>query len=197
MFHKMNIMSHKPNPDSLPRLFLKTRPYRVWSFLTLHPDKPAYGTQISEATGVSRGATSQILNEFLAQGLVTRERRGKMWFYLPKASPMVEHFRVFENLIVLASLTSELAKVSKRVILFGSAAQGTDTAESDIDLFVISGTPSEVAAAIRKFNSERKIAPFIQTPAEYAAARTTNKAFIDEVNKGLVLFDRGIDEQRL
>jgi predicted nucleotidyltransferase len=197
MFHKMNMMSHKSNPDSLPRLFLKTRPYRVWSFLTLHPDEPSYGTQISQATGVSRGATSQILNELLAQGLVTRERRGKMWLYLPKASPMVEHFRVFENAIVLASLTSELAKVSKRVILFGSAAQGTDTAESDIDLFVISDSPSEASAAIRMFNSERKIAPVIQTPAEYASARTADKVFVDEVNKGLVLFERGIDEQRL
>jgi predicted nucleotidyltransferase len=185
------------NPDALPRLFLKTRPYRVWSFLTLHPDEPSYGKQISEATGVSRGATSQILNEFLAQGLVTRERQGKMWLYTPKPHPIVGHFRTFENLIMLTSLTGELARVSRRVILFGSAAEGTDTAESDIDLFVISEQPQEAAAVIRAFRSERRIAPVIQTLAEYSQARTTDKAFIEEVNRGLVLFGRDVDEQRL
>jgi predicted nucleotidyltransferase len=190
-------MSQQLNPDSLPRLFLKTRPYRVWSFLTLHPDEPSYGKQISEATGVSRGATNQILNEFLAQDLVTRKRQGKMWLYTPKPHPMVSHFRTFENLIMLASLTSELARVSKRVILFGSAAEGTDTAESDIDLFVISERPREAAIVIRAFPSERQITPVIQTPAEYAQARTADKAFIEEVNGGLVLFERGVDEQRL
>lgn len=193
----MNTMSQKLNPDALSRLFLKTRPYRVWSFLTLHPDEPSYGKQISEATGVSRGATNQILNEFLAQDLVTRQRSGKMWLYTPKPHPVVSHFRVFENLIVLAPLVSELGKVSKRVILYGSAADGTDTAGSDIDVFVISDRPQDAAAAIREFPSDRQIAPVIQTPAEYASARRTDKAFIEEVNKGLVLFEKGVDEERL
>ena len=193
----MNMMSHKLNPDSLPRLFLKTRPYRVWSFLTLHPDQPSYGKQISEATGVSRGATNQILNEFLQQGLVNRERSGKMWLYTPKPHPIVTSFRVFENLIALAPLVTGLAGVSRRVILFGSTAQGTDTAESDIDLFVISDQPGDVAAAVRGFSSDRQIASVIQTPAEYASARTSDRAFIEQVNKGLVLFEKDVDEQRL
>jgi hypothetical protein len=62
---------------------------------------------------------------------------------------------------------------------------------------VIADESLSAAAVIRAFASERRIAPVIQTPAEYATARTTDAAFINEVNKGLVLFAREVDEQRL
>ncbi|RJQ55131.1 MAG: hypothetical protein C4521_02835 [Actinobacteria bacterium] len=190
-------MSRKLNADILPRLFLKTRPYRVWSFLTLHPDTPLYGKQISEATGVSRGATNQILNDLLKEGVVSRQRYGKMWLYLPAARPLVQRFRVFENLVRLQDLVSALSKTSARVILYGSAAEGTDTADSDIDLFVVSEQPDKAGADIRKFESDREIRPVIMKPAEYSVARTKDKAFIEEVKRGIVLFERETDEQRL
>lgn len=183
--------------NSLPSLFLKTRPYRVWSFLTLHSNEAVYGAQISDATGVSRGATSQILNEFLKNGLVSRKRIGKMWLYTLEQNPLAQHFRVLENLIMLSGLVRRIAEISARVILYGSAAQGTDTSESDIDLFVITEEPDKVAAEIRCFPSDRLIMPVIQTSAEYAVSRIKDGAFIDEVKRGVVLFEKAIDEQRL
>lgn len=182
---------------TLPHLFLKTMPYRILRFLTLHAGESFYEKEIARQTGVSRGAANQILNDLLANGLVTREKQGKMWFYSLRSHPMHQHFRVFENLARLQELANGLAPLAIRVILYGSAAEGTDTAESDIDLFVIAEEPKKVAAEIRKFPSDREIKPVVMTPEEFAVARAKDKAFIEEAKRGLTLFERETDEQRL
>ncbi|NTW28167.1 MAG: nucleotidyltransferase domain-containing protein [Coriobacteriia bacterium] len=120
-----------------------------------------------------------------------------MWLYTLEQNPLAQHFRVLENLIMLSGLVRRIAEISARVILYGSAAQGTDTSESDIDLFVITEEPDKVAAEIRCFPSDRLIMPVIQTSAEYAVSRIKDGAFIDEVKRGVVLFEKAIDEQRL
>lgn len=193
----MNMYTNGMNPKMLPELFLQPRAYRILSFLSLHPDRPAYDKEISEKTGVSRGSTNQILRDFLENGLVSRERRGKMWLYTLTDGPLVRSFRVFENLITLAPLARALEGSATRVILYGSAATGEDTAESDMDLFVISDDPDSVSAAIRKFESDRPITPVIQTPEEYAASQTSDAGFMAEVKRGQILLEKGVDEQRL
>ncbi len=181
----------------LPELLLQPRAYRILSYLSLHSDIPAYDKEISEKTGVSRGATNQILHDFLDNDLVTRERRGRMWFYQVRPHALVRAFRVFENLIQLSGLVRELEHSAKRVILYGSAAEGTDTASSDIDLFVLTDDPEAASKAIRGFASDRPINPVIQTLDEYAAARHTDATYVAEVKRGLTLLEKGVDEQRL
>lgn len=174
----------------LTELLLQPRAYRILRFLSLHPDAPAYDKEISEKTGVSRGSTNQILRDFLENGLVSRERRGKMWLYSLADGPLVRSFRVFENLINMAPLVSALEGSATRVILYGSAASGTDTAESDLDLFVIADDPDSISAAIRRFQGDRPITPVIQTPEEYAASLTSDAGFMTEVKRGLTLLDK-------
>lgn len=181
----------------LPELLLKTSAYRILSFLTLHPSDSFYDKEISERTGVSRGATNQVLNDFFKNKLVTREKRGKAWFYSIQDQPIVKYFRIYENLIKLTELINILRPISKRTILFGSAAQGTDTSDSDIDLFVIADQPKHVFSAIQAFESEREIKPVVRTPLEYATSRTKERAFYEQVERGITLFEKEADEERL
>lgn len=170
---------------------------KVLRFLTLHRDASFYDKEVSELTGLSRGVTNQILNRFLEAGVVQRERRGRMWFYSLTRSPLIDYYRIYDNLVTLNALVNELKLLAQRVILFGSAAKGGDTAESDIDLFIISTHKEQVLARIREFRSDREIKPVVQTPIEYAASRSKDKAFYDQVQNGLKLHEEEADEQRL
>lgn len=170
---------------------------KILRFLTLHEDISFFDKEISEKTGVSRGATNNILNQFLKSGLVTRERRGRMWYYSLAPTPLFKYYRIFDNLVELADLANALKSISQKTILYGSTAQGTDTAHSDIDLFIISNQKNKVLKAIRDFRSEREIKPVIQTATEYAISRKKDKAFYDQVSKGIIIFNREPNEQRL
>lgn len=174
----------------LSEMLLKYRAYKILSFLTLHSNQSFYDKEISESTGVSRGATNQVLNSFLENNLLTRERKGKMWFYSIVAQPLLKHFRIFENLVVLSELVQQLSPFAKRIILFGSTATGEDTAESDIDIFILTDDKKAIMEEIRKFRTTREIKPIVQTPLEYAESQRKDEAFYKGVNKGIVLLEK-------
>lgn len=181
----------------LKDILLNTSAAKILSFLTLHKDASFYDKEFSEKTGVSRGMANKLLNQFLKAGLVERERRGRMWFYFLSDTPLFKHFRIFENMVELSDLTNALKPVSKRIVLYGSMARGEDTIESDIDLFIITDDKGKVHKAIREFEAQREVKPVLNTPIEYATSRKTDKAFYEEVAKGIVLFNKEADEQRL
>jgi len=182
----------------MPRKILtNTSADRILRFLTLHRDSSFYDKEVSERTGLSRGVTNQTLHRFLEAGIVQRERRGRMWFYSLTDTPLMEHYRVYDNIVILSSLVHEMKPFAQRVVLFGSAAKGGDTAESDIDIFVISNNEGKVREIIRDFKIDREIMAIVQSPVEYAASRAKDKAFYAQVENGLKLFEEEIDEQRL
>lgn len=90
-----------------------------------------------------RGATHRVVNRLVACGLVRVETRGRQKYYQANpASP------VFEELVALVRKTVGLVEPLREALsplqagvdaafVYGSVAEGTDTAESDIDLMVI------------------------------------------------------------
>ncbi|MCL6106810.1 MAG: nucleotidyltransferase domain-containing protein [Actinobacteria bacterium] len=138
-----------------------------------------------------------MLNRLLKAGVVSRERKGRMWFYSLIESPLVSSYRVYENLVVLNELVIALTPLAQRIILFGGTAKGGDTAGSDIDLIIISGHKDKVLAKIRDDKIDREIKPVVQTPVEYAVARVKDKTFYEQVENGLKLYEEEVDEQRL
>jgi predicted nucleotidyltransferase len=181
----------------LKRLLLNTSANKILNFLTLHPETSFYDKEISERAGVSRGMTNRLLNEFLKIGLVSRERRGKMWFYFLNKTPLFKYYRIYENLVELTELVNTLKPFSQKIILYGSTASGEDTAESDIDLFILTEQKDKVLKEIRAFKTEREIKPVVQTVSEYVISKKKDKAFYEEVSKGITLFEKEINEQRL
>ena len=181
----------------LEKILLNTSANKLFSFLTLHSGASFYDKELSEKTGLSRGMTNRLLNSFLKAGLVERERKGRMWFYSLKPSPLPRQFRIYENLALLNDLVESLKPLAQKIVLFGSAAIGTDSAESDIDLLVIARKKEEASKKIRKYESEREIAPVVQSPEEYVTARSSDKVFYNRVAEGITLYEKEPDEQRL
>lgn len=98
--------------------------------------------------------------------------------------------REIENIV--ASIAREYRP--RRVILFGSAAQGNYHPGSDVDLLVIKETAKKPLARVREvvdlLPHTLDVDIIVMTPAEWEARRRENHYLVREIDeKGKVLFD--------
>lgn len=179
MFEKMN-------------LFSKTST-KILMFLSRHPYAEFYEREISRKAGVSAGAANQTLRLFWRSGIVQREKRGRMYFCkLNIESPLVRQFKVLFNIIELSGLIDEIRGLSKKVVLFGSAAEGRDTAESDIDLLILTDEKERVRKKLTKIEKtlDRKISSIIANYNELLKLKKENKALTKNIDKGIILWEK-------
>jgi predicted nucleotidyltransferase len=106
----------------------------------------------------------------------------------------VREFKKFENVLDLNGLALRIQKISNKIVLYGSCATGEDTSESDIDLFIISREKSKVLNEIRKEAGvmKREIKAVIVSGEEYLLMRNKEEEFLDELNKGVVLWEKRV-----
>lgn len=167
-------------------------PLCILSLLTKNPNTPRYQREISRKAKVSIGATNQVLKEFREAGLVTRERRGRMYFYLPDMdNPLIRHFKIFENILELEDLIRKLRGRCSKIILFGSCATGKNTLESDIDLFLQTEDPQKVRKLLnlQKALAER-IKPVIVNNLEFISLKKKDKTFYEQIREGIILWEK-------
>ncbi|MEA3401501.1 MAG: ArsR family transcriptional regulator [Armatimonadota bacterium] len=123
-------------------LFGATR-RRVLGLLFRESERDFYQREIVEAVGCGSGAVQRELKQLAGAGLITREARGRMVFYQAN-----RQCPVFEELRGLVMKTSGLADVLRQALqpdadrirvafIFGSMADGTDDALSDVDVMII------------------------------------------------------------
>jgi len=126
-----------------------------------------------------------------------------MFFYsIDTSNQTVIEFKKLVNLLLLEPLVESLQKMAGRIVLYGSCAQGTDTSQSDFDLFVVTNNKENAANIISGFNLPKgfenlRIQPVIKTPIELLQAGDSEKTFIEEVERGIVLWEKAADESRL
>lgn len=168
-------------------------PYlKVVTQLCKDPMKEYYQRELARASKVSVGLTNQLLAGLAESQFVTQEKRGKMIFYrLNLRNPVVREFKILLNVDSLYGLVKAISTGSRKVILFGSASQGTDVRESDIDLFVLTSDKSQVRKEISQFNrrSERRIAPIIVDANEFVKLKRNDQALYENIERGIVLWE--------
>lgn len=183
---------------SAKNILFSTNHQKIISLLAENSDKSFTEKEIVKDTGVSKTGVNAVLKELEGSGLVLREKRGRMSFWsVDDSIPLIQELKKTQNLSTLFPLVQKLKPVAKRIILYGSTATGTDTSESDIDLFVLTENKNEVFKEIRAFKTHREIKPVVQTTLEYATSRKKDKVFYEQVAKGIILFEKEADEQRL
>jgi len=176
---------------------------KVLSFLSKFSDEEFYERQVARSLDIAYGSANRALNKLYSTGAIKRRQEGKMFFYSIDASdPSTIEFKKLVNLLLLEPLLENLKKLSNRIVLYGSCAQGTDTSQSDFDLFVVANNKEQVADIISSFNLPKgfeniKIQPVIKTPVELLQAGDSEKAFIEEVERGIVLWERAASESRV
>ena len=99
--------------------------------------------------------------------------------------------RIF-NILEIYELYRELRKYSKKIILYGSCSEGTDTLESDIDILIISREKDEVKGIINlhKDKLDRKLSPLILSQEEFLNLKNRDKPLYERIKGGITLWEK-------
>lgn len=175
---------------SLSKYFISTVNQRVLSFLSSYPEEKFHEREISRRVRISLGAANKAVKSLWKAGLISRDQRGRMCFYSIQKNPIIRIYKILNTVLMLQPLIEKIGKISHKIVLFGSAANGTNNSVSDIDLFVISDDPWETGKEINRYADKLlpgKIQPYIKSPEEMLQEK--GDAFYQQIEKGIVLWE--------
>jgi predicted nucleotidyltransferase len=177
-------------------LFSKTQ-QRVLRWLYGQPGRAFFANELIKLTASGSGAVQRELARLHESGLVTSTRLGRQRMY--RANPAAPIFQELHQIVlktvgaadpIRAAITPLRSRLAAAMI-YGSVAKGTDVADSDIDVLLVSDQlqledvyrafePAERALA-------RKISPTIVSTGDYEAKRRTPGTFLHRVAEGPVI----------
>lgn len=116
---------------------------RVLALLLLRPEEALHGREIARRTGLPAGTITRELTRLAQAGLLKREKRGNQQVYSADTSASI--FTEVASILrktsgladVLVQALAPLAPALRVAFVFGSMAQGRETAGSDIDVMLI------------------------------------------------------------
>jgi predicted nucleotidyltransferase len=165
-----------------------TSTQKLLSFFSEQPGKFYTPVEVLKQTKISRRSFFLSIKELLRAGYVIAESRGRFTQYaVDHKNPFVRQFKILKNINLMAKLLGELGPISKKIILYGSASRGEDTAESDLDMFVITQNPEKGLEIVNKFKYKRSIHIVFKTPSEMPGFSEKENIFYVEIQKGIVL----------
>jgi predicted nucleotidyltransferase len=169
----------------------------VLALLLLRPDESLHVRELSRLTGVPAGSLHRELRVLTEAGLLLREPAGNQVRYRAnRACPIyAELAGIFRKTAGLADqLREALAPLAERIevaFVFGSMAQGTETASSDVDVLVLGDAGfAEVVAALSPLRDRlgREVNPVVMTRDDFAAQRAGRERFMERVMSEPKLF---------
>ena len=172
--------------------FLKPTTLKVLEFFFAHPTAECHEREVLRGTGISKGSANKILRELAALSILRRAEKGRMVFYrLNTGDPFVRQLKVLWNVWALRPFVERLRETARKVLLFGSSAEGTDVPESDIDVFILTDDRETAKKTVSAFNrrNERPLAPIIADLEEFARIRREDRPLFERIDRGLVLWE--------
>lgn len=177
----------------LDQLFGSRLRARVIGWLFTHTDERFYVRQLTDLLGEDSTNLSRELARLESMGIVTSERDGREKYYRANADSAV-----FEELRSLAVKTTGMLDVLRETlashrrqidvaVVFGSIADGTYTAKSDVDLLVVGDVdPLDLHAAISEAEERlrRTVNYTILSAEEFAKRRSEREGFLANVLAG-------------
>jgi predicted nucleotidyltransferase len=159
-------------------------------------DRPACTVQeIADATGITKGLVSRYLASLAARKILIREERT----YHLQYTAMTRHLKKVLNIERLRSVIT-LPAWAVGIGIYGSFAQGTNTRESDLDLWVrVRELLPEfsVAAAEREWSKKltAEVHVLVLTPEKIRALSENDKPFWQSFARdAIVLEGTGYDK---
>jgi predicted nucleotidyltransferase len=179
---------------SLADALFTTTQQRVLGILFGQPHRSFYANELIELATGGAGAIQRELKRLSDAGLLTVSKIGNQKHY--QANPSTPIFDDLVNIVLKTIGLANPIKVALQEIqdsiiaafVFGSVAQKTDTAKSDIDLMIISDTLqyADIFAVLEKVSQRlgRIINPTVYSRAEWNKRNQENNAFITKVMAG-------------
>lgn len=164
---------------------------KLLGFLFSNPKKEYYLSELARMVETSPGNIQREMAKFIADGLIQKERRGNLNFYV--LNPVHALFTEIKSLILktvgVEAALKELVQKHKEIelaLLYGSFARSEENGESDIDLLIISDKKLEAFySAISKLELRfnREINPTAYSSEEFKKKIATQDSFVTNVLK--------------
>lgn len=128
---------------SLADILLTPRQQKMLAPLLLNPGQSYRVSELLALSGTGRGASQKHIDNFVEAGLLQEERRGNQrCLQINRNFPLYDDLRsiCLKSFGLSEGLNEALAPLADKIteaFVFGSVANNTDTATSDIDLMVI------------------------------------------------------------
>lgn len=190
-------MGTLPVPSGIAAaLFGKTR-RAVLALLFSHPDRRFHLRAIVRAAGAGVGSVQRDLAELVDARVIRRTEEGRqVYFQVDRSCPIyLELAGIVAKTVGLAEVVrTALEPLARRIrvaLIYGSAARGTMTAGSDVDVLVIGNAPyARIADALGAAQAQldREINPSVFTPAEWDERIRTREHFATRVSESPALF---------
>lgn len=187
------------NPSLRPRenglagaLFTRTQ-QRVLGLLFGYPSRSFYTSEIISRARVGSGAVQRELKRLEIAGLVMVSRIGSQKHY--QADPHSPLFKELTSLVrktvgLADPLREALAPLVSRIVcafVYGSVASRKDTAQSDVDLMIVSDelTYADLFAALERSSiyMGRRVNPTVYSSKEFDKRLKSGNAFLVRVLK--------------
>lgn len=179
---------------SLADALFTTTQQRLLGLLYGQPHRTFFANELISMTRSGSGAVQRELMRLVASGLVTSQSIGRQRHY--QANPLAPVYEELKSIIFktvglvdpLRAALKPLASHIARAILYGSVAQGKDTASSDIDLLIVSDTLTleRVYAALEPAEGRlgRKVSPTIYTSRDFEKRLRLGNPFLTRLLSG-------------
>ena len=172
----------------MKNILISTNAQKALAWLSDNPGREYLAGEIKKATGLSKSGTNFALRDLVKSGALKREKRGKLYLYtLDHRHPAVKQIKVLITVVALMPLLLKLSSGVEKIILYGSAARGENTKDSDIDLFVVTHAPEAARKIVDGLKPGKKIQLIARTPLKYVEMAKTDPVFYHEVERGIVL----------
>lgn len=165
---------------------------RVLALLLLHPDEALHGREIARRTGLAAGSVTRELGKLAEVGLLKRVKRGNQQVYSADTSAPIysELASILRKTSGVADvLTEALAPVAAKLraaFVFGSVAQGRETAGSDIDLLLVGELGFREAVELlypTQASLGREVNPKLFSPEEFRVKASSEPFLVDVLAK--------------
>ncbi len=189
---KTHTSSDASKDESEKLHFLTPKVLTVLEFFLFDPLNEYYEREVAGKTNVSRGSAHKILVKLANVDFLTRKERGRMLMYrLNLKEPTVKQLKIAINTFQLKKLVDQLKSYSRRVVLFGSCSQGTDTKDSDVDLLIVAVEKEPVGKLLSDFNrkNDRKVAPIVVDMNEFIRLKNEDKPLYENIERGIILWE--------
>jgi len=183
--------------DSIAAALFGSVRQRVLGLLFGQPHQAYYLRQITRAVDAGHGAVQRELRQLVSCGLVTRTRSGNQVFYqADEKAPVFSELRgLIMKTVGLADVLREaLHDLSDRIeaaLIYGSMAEGTHQAGSDVDLMVVGEVGLRELSPVLSDAQERlrrEVNPVTISPTELRDRFRKDDHFIKNVLKRPKIF---------
>lgn len=161
--------------------------FKLLSVFLFKPAEQIHQNEVIRMSGLSKNTVMKLLRLFTSDGLLKESRKGNLkLFSLVEDHPVVKQLKVLIDVSELCAILKDFTGKDFEAFLFGSAARGDDTENSDIDLLIIGKISNAHLADITDRITKamnRDVNPIIKSPYEYSKLYKTDKAFFENLER--------------